>query len=125
MATGAHFVMIFAGSKNPDGAFKIGEYLNTAPALDVILEQVGWIHGVKSWLSTVDKSIYPGLDFYIDAADQATDFVLGRRCPIQSFVITQYQELREQVYRDLMSAQEAADELQKRALTEWDAQGLG
>jgi len=28
------------------------------------------------------------------------------------------------VYRDLMSATDAAEELQKRALAEWEAQGL-
>jgi multiple sugar transport system substrate-binding protein len=125
MATGAHFVMIFKDGKNHEGAFKLGEYLNTAPALDVIFENVGWVHGVKSWLTTVDASVYPGLDFYISAATEATDFVLGRRCPIQSFVISQYQELREQVFRDLMDPQAAADELQARALAEWEAQGLG
>lgn len=125
MATGAHFVMILKDGKNQEGAFKLGEFLNTPPALDIIFKEVGWIHGVKSWLGTVDPSVYPGLDFYINAANEATDFVLGRRCPIQPFVNTQYQELREQVYRDLMDPQAAADELQKRALAEWDAQGLG
>jgi hypothetical protein len=116
--------MIFKDGKNQEGAFKIGEYLNTKPALDVIFEQVGWIHGVLSWLETVDKNAYPGLAFYIDAPEQATDFILGRRCPIQPFVVAQYQELREQVYRDLMDPQAAADELQARALAEWEAQGL-
>ena len=124
MATGAHFVMIFKDGKNQEGAFKVGEFLNTPTALDIIFKEVGWIHGVKSWLSTVDPSTYPGLDFYIKAATEATDFVLGRRCPINAFVITQYQELRDQVARDLMEPQAAADELQKRALAEWEAQGL-
>lgn len=125
MATGAHFVMILKDGKNQQGAFKLGEFLNTPVALDIIFKEVGWIHGVKSWLATVDSSTYPGLDFYVNAPNEVTDFVLGRRCPIQSFVITQYQELREQVYRDLMDPQAAADELQNRALTEWEAQGLG
>jgi maltose-binding protein MalE len=124
MATGAHFVMILKDGKNKEGAFKLGEFLNTAPALDIIFKEVGWIHGVKSWLATVDPNTYPGLDFYLKAPEQVTDFVLGRRCPIQPFVITQYQELREQVFRDLMDPQAAADELQKRALGEWEAQGL-
>jgi hypothetical protein len=124
MATGAHFLMIFKDGKNQEDAFKIGEFLNTPTALDIIFKDVGWIHGVKSWLATVDPSVYPGLDFYIKAATEATDFVLGRRCPIQAFVITQYTELRDQVARDLMEPQAAADELQKRALAEWEAQGL-
>ena len=124
MATGAHFVMILKDGKNKDGALKLGEFFQTPTALDINFKEVGWIHGVKSWLATVDPSTYPGLDFYISAPDKVTDFVLGRRCPIQPFVNTQYQELREQVFRDLMDPQAAADELQKRALAEWEAQGL-
>jgi maltose-binding protein MalE len=124
MGTGAHFVVIFKDGKNHEGAFKVGEFFNTNTAQDIIFKEVGWIHGRKSWLATVDKNTYPGLDFYIDAADQVTDWTVGRRCPINSFVITQYTELREQVYRDLMTASDAAAELQARAVAEWEAQGL-
>jgi maltose-binding protein MalE len=125
MATGLHAVVIFKDSKNKEGAFKLGEFFQTPTALDIILKEVGWIHGVKSWLANVDKNTYPGLDFYIDAATQVTEWTIGRRCPINDFVITQYQELREQVYRDLMKPEDAAAELQTRAEAEWQAQGLG
>lgn len=125
MATGLHAVAIFRDAKNPEGAFKLGEFFQTPTALDIIFEQVGWIHGIKSWLANVDKNTYPGLDFYLDAGDQVTEWTIGRRCPIYQFVTTQYAELREQVFRDLMSATEAANELQARAVAEWEAQGLG
>ncbi len=125
MATGAHFVVLFRDAKNKEGAFKVGEFFNTDTAQDIIFDEVGWIHGRKSWLAKVDKNKYPGLDFYIDAANNVTEWTVGRRCPINQFVITQYTELREQVYRDLMDPQAAADELQKRAEAEWQAQGLG
>ena len=115
MATGAHFVVLFKDAKNKEGAFKVGEFFNTDTAQDIIFDEVGWIHGRKSWLAKVDKNKYPGLDFYIDAANNVTEWTVGRRCPINQFVITQYTELREQVYRDLMDPQAAADELQKRA----------
>ena len=124
MATGAHFVVLFKDSKNKEGAFKLGEFFNTDVAQDIIFNEVGWIHGRKSWLAKVDKNKYPGLDFYIDSADKVTEWTVGRRCPINQFVITQYTELREQVYRDLMDPQAAADELQKRAEAEWAAQGF-
>jgi maltose-binding protein MalE len=125
MATGAHFVVILKDGKNYEGSFKLGEFLNTDTAQNIIFEEVGWIHGRKSWLPTVDPNAYPGLAFYIQAAEEATDWTIGRRCPINSFVISQYQELREQVYRDLMSPTDAAAELQNRAVAEWQAQGLG
>lgn len=125
MATGAHLVAIFKDGKNHEGGFKVGEFFNTDVAQDIIFQEVGWIHGRKSWLAKVDPNAYPGLDFYITAAAEATDTIVGRRCPIYGFVTTQYTELREQVYRDLMSPQDAANELQARAEAEWQAQGLG
>lgn len=124
MATGLHAVVIFKDAKNPEGAFKLGEFFQTPTALDIIFEQVGWIHAIKSWMATIDKNTYPGLDFYMDAQNQVTEWTIGRRCPIYQFVTTQYTELREQVYRDLMTPSEAAAELQKRALAEWEAQGF-
>ena len=125
MATGLHAVVIFKDAKNKEGAFKLGEFFQTPTALDTIFGEVGWIHGVKSWLATIDKNKYPGQAFYVDAGPEVTEWTIGRRCPINDFVITQYTELREQVYRDLMEPQAAADELQKRAEGEWQAQGLG
>lgn len=124
MATGAHFVVLFKDGKNKEGAFKLGEFFNTDTAQDIILNEVGWIHGRKSWLAKVDKNKYPGLDFYVDGASKVTEWTVGRRCPINDFVNNQYAELREQVYRDLMTPQAAADELQKRAEAEWAAQAL-
>lgn len=120
----AHFVQLFKDGKNQQGAFKVAEFFNTAPALDIIFKEVGWMHGITDWVKTVDANAYPGLKFYIDSATDATEWHLLRRCPIHWFVRDQMIELREQVYRDLMKPEEAAAELQKRALAEWEAQGL-
>lgn len=124
MATGAHFVQLFKDGNQPEAMFHVAEYLQADEALDIIFDEVGWIFGKLSWLKTVDPDIYPGLRFYLEAPEQVTDWIIGRRCPIHWYVADQYTELREQVYRDQMSASEAAEELQKRALDEWDAQGL-
>ena len=61
-----------------------------------------------------------------DGADVAvpTDLADGRRCPIHWYVTNQSAELRERVYREEMTSAEAVEELQNRALAEWDAQGL-
>jgi hypothetical protein len=125
MATGAHFVQLFKEGKQPEAMFKVAEFLHTETALKTIFDEVGWIFGKLSWLKTVDPDTYPGLKFYIEAPEQVTDWLIGRRCPIHWFVTDQYTELRERVFRDEMSASEAAEELQLRALDEWDAQGLG
>lgn len=124
MATGAHFIQIFKEAKHQEGIFKFAETLFTPAFLDILFKEVGWIFGVKSWLATVDPSVYPGLDFYLKAADQVDEWVIGRRCPLHNFVQTQYGELREKVFRGTMTSKEAAAELQKRTDDEWAAQGL-
>jgi multiple sugar transport system substrate-binding protein len=124
MATGAHFVQLFKDAENVETMFKVSEFLFTNTAADIIFEHVGWIFGRKSWLETVDPDTYPGLRFYIEAGQEVTDWLIGRRCPIHWFVADQYVELREAVYRDQMTGTEAAEELQKRAVDEWEAQGL-
>lgn len=124
MATGSHFVVLFKEGKHPKEMFKVGEFMQTKTALDIIFKEVGWIFGKLSWMKTVDANAYPGLDFYMKAPDQVTEWLIGRRCPIHGFVQTQYQELRENVFRGKMSAKDAAAELQKRSDSEWKNQGL-
>ena len=124
MATGAHFVQIFKDAKHKDEIFKVAELLITPVAQDIILKEVGWIFGSISYLKTIDPKIYPGLDFYVAAPDQVTEWLIGRRCPIHWFIATQYGELRAKVYRGDMTSTEAAAELQRRAEDEWEAQGL-
>ena len=124
MATGPHFVQLFTQGKHPEEMFLFAEHLLSGSTLDIIFEEVGWIFGRLSWLETVDKNYFPGLAFYIDASTEVTDWLVGRRCPIHWFVNDQSTELREKVYREEMSSTEAVEELQRRALEEWDAQGL-
>jgi ABC-type glycerol-3-phosphate transport system substrate-binding protein len=123
-AVNAHFVQILKDGKNHDGAFKLGEFFNTVKACEIIFKEVGWIHGVKEYVPTVDANAFPGLKFYIDSAKEATEWHLLRRCPIHGFVANQLTAIREQVFRDKMKPAEAAAELQKRALAEFEAQGL-
>lgn len=120
----AHFVQIFKDAKNQQGAFKLGEFFNTPKALDIIFAEVGWIQGITSWLATVDADAYPGMRWYIDSIPEVTDWFLLRRSPIHWFIYSQQDEIRQQIARDLMTAEEGAVELQRRALAEWEAQGL-
>ncbi len=124
MATGPHMVQIFKDGKNPEGMFKVAEFLHRHEAMDIIFHEVGWIMGVESWLATLDPDTFPGLRFYVDNIGEVTDWIVGRRSPIHWYVNTQLWELREQVYRDLITAEEAVVELQARAEAEWAAQGL-
>jgi hypothetical protein len=124
MATGAHFIQIFKDAAHKDGMFKFSELLWTDEFSDILFKEVGWIFGRKSYLAKVNASAYPGLDFYMQAAANVDEWIIGRRCPIHWFVATQYTEIRNKVARDLMTPKEGAAELQKRAENEWAAQGL-
>lgn len=120
----AHLVQIYKDGKNQQGAVNLGEMFNTVKACDVIFKEVGWIHGVNEFIPTIDADAYPGLRFYLDTIPEVTEWHLLRRCPIHWFMADQQTEVREQVYRDLMSPAEGAAELQRRAEAEWAAQGL-
>jgi hypothetical protein len=122
--SGGHYVILFKEGKNTAGMFKIGEFLNTNTACDLIYRNVGWLPGLIPYLETVDTSVYPGLQFYFDSMNEADEWSSPARCPITSFVGNQYGELREAVYRDQMTAAEAAAEFQSRCEAEWQAQGL-
>jgi maltose-binding protein MalE len=124
MATGAHFIQIFKDSKKKDEMFKFGELLFSDEFADILFTEVGWVFGRKSWLEKADPKAYPGLDFYIQAANEVDEWLIGRRCPIHWYLASQYGELREKVFRGDMTAAAAAAELQTRAENEWEAQGL-
>jgi hypothetical protein len=123
-AVNAHFVQLLKDGKNPDGAFKLGEIFNTVMACEIIFQEVGWIHPVKEFMPTIDAEAYPGLKFYVDSDTETTEWHLIRRCPIHWFVKTQLDEIRDLIARDQMTADEGAAELQRRALDEFEAQGL-
>ncbi len=122
--TGGHYVIFFKDGKNPEGMFRVAEFLNTNVACDLIFTQVGWLPGLKPYLETADPAAYPGLDFYFDSVQDADEWSSPARCPITSFVSNQYGELREKVYRDEMTAADAAAEFQARCEAEWEAQGF-
>jgi hypothetical protein len=105
--------------------FKVGEFLNTNEACDVIFKAVGWLPGLIPYLDTVDASTFPGLQFYFDSIEQATEWSSPARCPITSFAGTTYTELREAQYRDQMTSAEAAAEFQRRLEEEWVNAGFG
>lgn len=122
---GGHYVVFFKESQNPEPMFKIAEFLNTDGACNAIFDSTGWLPSRLSFIATVDPDTYPGLSFYLVDVNETTEWLRGgRRCPIHWFVTDALAELREAVYRDQMTAEQAVAELQQRALDEWEAQAL-
>jgi hypothetical protein len=71
----------------------------------------------------VDPSPYPGLDFYINSVNEATEWNYPLWVEIESFVSTKYNEYFEKVYRGEMTGKDAAAALQEDAEKEWKEAG--
>jgi multiple sugar transport system substrate-binding protein len=119
-----HLFTIFKGSKNPGLAFKLCEVLQSKPALDAYFKAEGFLPSRPAYVSAVDTSAAPGLDFYVRSITETTEWHRPLKCEITSYVHDQYVALYDQVNRGKMDAKEAAAELQKRCETEYKNQGF-
>jgi multiple sugar transport system substrate-binding protein len=117
-STGGHYGMLPKGGPNPDLGFKFIEFLTTDQALDVIFNGTGWLGARKSYLKKVDVSKYPGLDFFVKSADEASVMWQVIVDPVQAFVSDQWSKIQESVNFHKTTPKEAADQLQKAAETE-------
>ncbi|MBV7327495.1 substrate-binding domain-containing protein [Chloroflexi bacterium TSY] len=119
--TGGHYVILYQEAAHTDKMFEVSEFLNTNEACDIIFANAGWLPGLTSYLETVDSETYPGLKFYFDSIEEATEWSSPARCPITEYCRAQWNELRENVYRKDLTGAEAAAEFQTRATTEYEA----
>ena len=122
---GGHLIMTFKESKNPDLVYAMTELHNNAKVTDAIFKNVGWLPAIKTYLDSVDPSIFPGLDFYFKSVKEANEWHAPVACPITSFVANTFVEDREKVYRGEMKPEDAAADLQKRCEDEYKAAGFG
>jgi ABC-type glycerol-3-phosphate transport system substrate-binding protein len=121
---GGHIVMVFKDAKNNEMMYKVCEWLNEDAVCDVIFNSMGWLPARKSYLDQVDPNTYNGLEFFLRSATETTSWGNVIKCPITTYVSVTYTQLRDQVYRGQLSAQEAAAELQKRCEDELRNQGF-
>jgi ABC-type glycerol-3-phosphate transport system substrate-binding protein len=121
--TGGHIALFFKDSGNPEGMAKAAKVLGSKSSVEIIFDNVGWIGPNKDFLPDVSK--YPGLDFYFDSINEATEWSSPLKCPITGYVNDQWYELRDYVLRGTMTPEEAAAELQRRAEEEWTTMELG
>jgi ABC-type glycerol-3-phosphate transport system substrate-binding protein len=109
---GGHYSIVPKGSPDPDRGFQIIEYLNSKPAMDIIYEVTGWLGASKAYLAAADVSKYPGLDFYVKAATNATRIFGPFFEPIPSFASDQFYKLLDEVTYHKTTSKEAAAKLQ-------------
>lgn len=122
---GGHMAFLFKDGKNREEAWGVTEWIQSDYVCDLIYNQIGWLPAYLPYFESADQEKYPGLKFYFDSVQEATYWGPYIVCEIQAFVQTQYQQLREQVYRGEISGKEAAGKLQDEAVKEWRAAGFG
>jgi multiple sugar transport system substrate-binding protein len=121
---GGHTILTYKDSKVPEGAFKLQEFLNTTPAYDVLFKVCGFLPASKAYIESFDASKAPGLDFYFQSAKEATEWHSPEQCPIVNFVGKTFQEVREKVFRDEVTPENAASDLQTRCEEEYKNAGI-
>jgi hypothetical protein len=109
---GGHYSAIPKGTKDADYGFQIIEYLNTDPARDIIFNSTGWLGASKTYLNKVDTAKYPGLDFFVKAAQQATVMWGPLFEPVPSFASDQYYKMQDAVNYHKMTPKDALAQLQ-------------
>ena len=122
---GGHMAFLFKDGGNREEAWGVTEWMQTDHVCNLIYDQIGWLPAYLPFFEGADQDKFPGLKFYFDSVQEANHWGAFTVCEIESFVRTQYQQLREQVYRGEISGKEAAAKLQDEAVKEWKAAGFG
>ncbi|MCB9149225.1 MAG: extracellular solute-binding protein [Caldilineaceae bacterium] len=121
---GGHMAMLFKDGGNKEEAFGVTEWIQSDYVCNLIFDKIGWLPAYLPYFDNADQEKYPGLKFYFDSVKEATYWGPFIICEIQSFIETQYQQVREQVFRGEITATEAAAQLQDEAVKEWKAAGF-
>ncbi len=118
----SHATSLYRDGEHAKEAFPVMEFQQCKAHLDILFNEIGWLPALKDYIAQV-KPIFPGLDFYLKSASEATSRYTDPRMPISTFVGDQFANYREKVNREEMTAQEAADAIQKAVEQEWEESG--
>ncbi|MCL6430849.1 MAG: hypothetical protein K6V36_08305 [Anaerolineae bacterium] len=119
-----HMVIMFKDAKNPEVMYRLAEVLTLKPACDAFFKNLGWLPPIKTYYASVDPSVYPGLDFYLQSVDKVTEWHTPAKCEITRFVFNEYQTIKDKVNRNELTPAQAAEELQRRCEEEYKAAGF-
>ena len=123
-AASGHFAYLPKGSKNQDEGFQFIEYLTTDQSQDIIFAQTGWLGARKAYLAKIDPKTYPGLEFYIKSAQEATERVGATVDPMQGFTYNQWNQTVDKVKFGERTPEQAAKEMNKTLNDEIKKRGI-
>lgn len=104
--------VIFRGARHGEKVFRLAEFLNTPTACDIIYRLRGYLPARLSWLRQADRALYPGIGFYLDGLQQATEIHVTKPCPVTRVLLVEWRRLRELHHRGQLAAAAVAHELQ-------------
>jgi len=118
----SHATALYRDGEHAKEAFPIIEFQQCKAHCDILFNTIGWLPAVKDYVAQVEPK-FPGLEFYLKSASEATHRYTDPRMPIGTFVGTKIREYRELVYRDEITPKEAVEGLQKDVEQEWEESG--
>ena len=117
-STGGHSAFLPKGAKHPAEAFQLIEYLVGDSAAQTIFDGSGFLGARLSFLSKVDASKYPGLDFFINTAKQNDKLNSIPSNPIESYTSTQWGTALQNVLYGKVQPKDALQQLQQQVTNE-------
>ena len=110
---GGHYVVITTTSKHPEEMYKFAEFCNTDKGAGMIYDGLGWLPASKSFLTKIDTSVYPGLDWYVKSAQEYDELREIPVNPVEGICADTWNKLREQVYFHQITAAEGVAQMQQ------------
>ena len=112
---GGHPIYIPDGAENPEKSFEFLEFAVSDTVAEIMYENTGWLPGRKAFydLSSDRFDKYPGLRWYIESVNEATEFWAGPIIPIQGFANQQRAQMYEAVIYGEKTPEQAAADIQQ------------
>ena len=111
---GGWAVVIPSGAKQPDVSFRYVEWLATAKANQILLDQFGFQNGNKNAAKELKYDHVPGLKFYIDSLTQADKTMQPINIPIFADLDRSYRAALTDIGQGKKAAKAAMDDLQQQ-----------
>ncbi len=125
---GGHQGIIAKGSKHPEAAFQLIEYLTTDPASDINWEFTGFFSPRRSWVQSRKESIIakvPQEEFFIRSMFEADEMQPSPLCPINEFMVQEWNKAISATNYGEKSPEQAAKDLQEAVTREMDRERPG
>jgi multiple sugar transport system substrate-binding protein len=109
-----HPAYIPAGTEYADYSWDAIERITSDKIAQIMFDTTGWLGGRKKWYDATRSDIakYPGLDWYLKSANEATELWAGTVIPVDGFVNQQRNMTYDAVVYGQKTPEQAAQDMQ-------------